>query len=538
MTDERRRQVEAYHDDSKHHPERFAPGPGGLDWATQPDPFRAYMGAPRLELPLAGDGGPAFSAIRAGERPAPARVDLPHLGTLLALSLGLSAWKVDGEARWALRCNPSSGNLHPTEGYLVTAGCPGLEGGVYHYHSQDHCLEQRGRDLEAAGAPAEADGVVFALTSIHWREAWKYGLRAYRYCQHDVGHALGALAYAAATLGWRVAPLGWSDPELAALLGLDRAADFDPEEPEAPDLAVWIGPEPARAAIVDTWLERPRAYVGTANRLSPGHRRWPGIEQVHRACWREAAVPRAPAALTPLPPLGRLDGDQDAAALIRQRRSAVAFDGQTPMPRAAWLARLDALLPRPGTPPFDAWGEPPHVSLILFVHRIEQVPPGLYVLVRAPGHRERLRERLSPAWSWTPLQGAPAHLGLYRLVEGDARHAARALACHQDIASDGAFAVAMLADVETGLAQGPWGYRALFWECGLIGQALYLEAEAAGMRGTGIGCFFDEAVHDLLGLQDGRWQSLYHFTLGRPVEDTRLRTEPPYAHVGARPAGV
>jgi hypothetical protein len=29
---------------------------------------------------------------------------------------------------------------------------------------------------------------------------------------------------------------------------------------------------------------------------------------------------------------------------------------------------------------------------------------------------------------------------------------------------------------------------------------LYLEAEAAGVRGTGIGCFYDDPVHDVLGL--------------------------------------
>ena len=58
---------------------------------------------------------------------------------------------------------------------------------------------------------------------------------------------------------------------------------------------------------------------------------------------------------------------------------------------------------------------------------------------------------------------------------------------------------------------------------------LYLEAEAAGIRGTGIGCFFDDAVHSLFGFGDSRFQSLYHFTLGGPVEDTRLRTGAPYA---------
>ncbi|WP_243750910.1 hypothetical protein [Paraburkholderia sp. BL10I2N1] len=62
---------------------------------------------------------------------------------MFELSLGLSAWKSYGAERWALRCNPSSGNLHPTEGYLMCATLPGLSGGVYHYLSRDHVLEHR-----------------------------------------------------------------------------------------------------------------------------------------------------------------------------------------------------------------------------------------------------------------------------------------------------------------------------------------------------------------------------------------------------------
>ncbi len=46
--------------------------------------------------------------------------------------------------------------------------------------------------------------------------------------------------------------------------------------------------------------------------------------------------------------------------------------------------------------------------------------------------------------------------------------------------------------------------------------------------GTGIGCFFDDGVHALLELTDRRFQSLYHFTVGVPVDDTRLTTRPAY----------
>ena len=62
---------------------------------------------------------------------------------------------------------------------------------------------------------------------------------------------------------------------------------------------------------------------------------------------------------------------------------------------------------------------------------------------------------------------------------------------------------------------------------------LYLEATAAGVSGTGIGCFFDDAVHETLGI-DGKameWQSLYHFTVGTAIEDPRIATEPAYGHL-------
>ena len=67
-----------------------------------------------------------------------------------------------------------------------------------------------------------------------------------------------------------------------------------------------------------------------------------------------------------------------------------------------------------------------------------------------------------------------------------------------------------------------------------MGQLLYLEAEAAGLRGTGIGCFFDDEVHRAIGLVDPSWQSLYHFTVGGPVDDPRLQTGPAYADEGER----
>ncbi|NMG46345.1 nitroreductase, partial [Aromatoleum toluvorans] len=136
--------VRAYHERSKHRPERYAPGPGRLDWANQPDPWRTWDGAPRTALPLAADGlATRHAALRRGELTPPAPFDRAHLGILFELSLALSAWKEFAGSRWALRCNPSSGNLHPTEGYLIAPSLPGIAAGVHHYLSREHALEQR-----------------------------------------------------------------------------------------------------------------------------------------------------------------------------------------------------------------------------------------------------------------------------------------------------------------------------------------------------------------------------------------------------------
>ena len=520
--------VLAYHEGSKHHLDRYAPGPGGLNWVTQPDPFRRFAGAPQVDLPLLVDGLPARWDDLFRPHGVPARAfDLDTLAALLQLSLGLSAWKAHAGSRWALRCNPSSGNLHPTEGYLISPALPGLAAGVFHYQPEQHYLERR-----AAAPLFWSGGVLVALTGIHWREAWKYGLRAYRYCQHDCGHAIAAVAYAAAALGWRASVLaGWGDAALATLLGLDRPDDFADAEPESPEIALWVGPEPPPADLSPRALAHGLSFSGHANRLSHSRIEWPGIEEVKRAAERPNGISLSPFRPPARPPTVESDCRASAATLIRQRRSAVAFDGVTSLAAERWFGMLDALLPRPNVPPLDSWPWPPRVHPLLFAHRIDGVAPGLYLLARKAEALAELRKALHGGWDWSRVERAPEHLPLYRLTVGDARDAARTISCHQDIAADSCFAVGFLTEFAGPLQDAPWAYRELFWETGLLGQILYLEAEAAGIRATGIGCFFDDALHRLLGLDGLAWQSLYHFTVGGPVEDRRVRSLPPYAHL-------
>jgi len=539
--------VHRYHERSTHHPDRYARGPGLLDWANQPEPFRTWAGAPVVELPLAADDRESsWSNLHDPGAIAPCSLDRASLGSFLELALGVTAWKEHGGSRWALRANPSSGNLHPTEGYALVPAAPGLPPGLYHYLSRDHVLERRSKpspaSAEVLGRLLPGGAFLVGLASIHWREAWKYGERAFRYCQHDVGHALASLRYAAAALGWSARLLeAPGDDDVSALLGLDRDGDFAAvaaADREHSDGLVAVAPLSVIDAAVegvgsglDTLREslRDGDWVGRPNALSPQHVEWPAIDDVEVATHK----PRRTVILRDFVwpgPEGSAVGPGDASPaihLIRTRRSAVAMDGVTALSATAFFAMLERLLPRRGIPPWDVLPWAPRVHPVFFVHRIDGLTRGLYLLERTPGALEILRKALRPSFAWEHPEGCPAGLPLFRLETGDTRPLARFASCHQEIASDSAFVVTMLADCRD-LDDGPWWYRHLHWEAGVLGQALYMEAEAAGVRGTGIGCFFDDVVHEALGTGDRRFRDLYHFTVGGAVDDRRLATTPGY----------
>jgi len=531
--------VLAYHERSKHHFGRYARSLGYLDWSTQPDPFRRYAGAPLIRLrhlPL--EPSPSWAALHQPGAIEPAPVGLANLSRFFKDALALSAWKAFGGERWALRVNPSSGNLHPTEGYLLIGAVEGLHDrpAVYHYAPAEHGLELRAEmdaDLwRRLVAPLPEDAFLAGLSSIHWREAWKYGERAYRYCHQDIGHALGTLRYAAALLGWKLTALPTpSSADVARLIGLEGSTGPEAEEPEL--LAV-VHPgtatgQPATAELDPVAVESlsTLSWTGEANVLSPAHVPWEVIEEVAEACRK----PRTAAPTTreqaddigpwPEPP------EVPARLLIHRRRSAVAMDGRTGLPASAFWRILAATLP--GRLPFDAYPWPPAVHLLLFVHRVAGVSPGVYIFCRRPTALADLRRAARGDFTWEVPPGTPEGLPLYCLIQADVRAVAARVSCLQDIAGDGVFSLGMLAEFEEPLRRwGAWFYPRLHWECGLVGQTLYLEAEAAGLQATGIGCFFDDPVHRILGLTDRRLQSLYHFAVGGAVIDRRLTTLPPY----------
>jgi SagB-type dehydrogenase family enzyme len=541
--------VIAYHERTKHYFHRYAASLGCMDWATQPDPFRRYPGADlvRLLLPKPGRPLPYWQLYALGEVSSEP-LSPESISLFFRYALSLTAWKRFHETTWSLRANPSSGNLHPTEGYAVLPAIEQLGGApaVYHYAPKEHALERRAI-LDAKAwtqlcAPFPEGSFLVGLSSVHWREAWKYGERAFRYCQHDAGHALASLRIAASALGWGLVLLdGISDSAIAGLFGLSRGEDYGTAEREEPELLALVTSglpltsaqplnEPAAGSIGAQWC-------GRANTLSPEHGvEWPVIDEVAQATRRSESAPITED-FSRFPTEEQLFGIPvrhgllTAETAILGRRSAVAMDGSTAISQEAFFRMLARLIPTRDrrSMPWDAIPWRPRIHLGLFVHRVEGVPRGLYALARDPDKLAALQEVMRREYRWQHLPSCPPGLPLYLLQEGDCRALAATVSCGQHIAGDGAFSLGMIADYRDSLTTyGAAFYRNLFWEAGMVGQVLYLEAEEAGIRSTGIGCYFDDPVHEAFGITSRQWQSFYHFTVGGQVEDTRLTTLPAY----------
>jgi len=533
--------IEDYHERTKHHPHRPARSAGYLDWESEPGPFRRYEGASLIRLPRV-DQDPEGTYMDLFDRK---KIDirpfsLGNIACFLELSLGLSAWKSYGNNSWALRMNPSSGNLHPVEGYLVLPPLVerAIQGGVFHYNAYFHGLEARATFDEPIWPlirRLSPEGFFAALSSIHWREAWKYGERAFRYSHLDMGHAIAAMSFSAALLGWKVTYLNaLSDREVETILGFTKTRWREFEQEEAgPLLFVHPAGETAfpRGMPQDVIREfESLSFAGEPNLLSRRHRDWSVIDEAS-ACTAKPSTREETFRYEDHPCIAKNVPPITGAEIIRKRRSAIAFDARTALARDHFFDILDRTIPRNICAPFDVGIGHTSVHLLIFVHRVTGLEPGLYFLVRGNTDVEAIKQKCRRGFLWKKTQEAPEALPLYILEHGDFRSKAEGASCNQDIASDGAFAVAMIAEFSPHIEQEPYRYRRLHWEAGMIGQVLYLTCEAYGIRGTGMGCFFDDTTHDLLGLRDKSYQDLYHFGAGKPVEDKRIATLPPYGHL-------
>src|SRR5580693_591791 len=485
-----------YHELTKHSAESLQRTQHYLDWANMPNPFRHYEGVRVVDLPV-DPPAPQISALEVLEGKTGntlARDGAEFLSQLMFYSASISASKrvPSTGAIYSLRVNPSSGNLHPTEFHFCTRGLVDWSDGLYHYRPSSHMAEQRATGDFGAKLVNNSAQLIFVLTCIAWREAWKYGDRAYRYCMHDIGHAWQALTLAARAMGCESFAFGhFSDDRVAEQCLL--------HEDEWPMLIVGIHGPSIPVKMLDT--VETILFRGQPNRLSEKQEPYPLIERIHVATKlsTEAAVPSLCESKTPgrgeisLPPL--VSTSRSFGDVVRARRSALDFRGGG---ESIAFSQLATILSTAQERLFADFATARFVHLYLYVHRVDGLTPGVYRY-------------------W------PQNDALELVRSGDQRVMAAGLSLGQSLAGNACVAFSMIADIERAVrAPGDRGYRYVHFEAGAIGHRLYIAAEALGLGATGIGAFFDDEVHRYLELSPEQGQVVYHFAIGHPVPDPRV----------------
>jgi len=612
-----------FQNQTKHgYPHQYAPSKEYLDWKNQPNPYRLFRGSDakavqRLFLSEEMVTNKACSLCGFDEIYKEQEVVRNHstdrtfangselnaqnLSLFMFYSMSLSATKSYKNNNWSLRVNPSSGNLHPCEAYLILDSSSDVFGSleaaqkstsVYLYHPRNHGIQLRtqlpGIDFtkellfETPSNHTNKRFFAVSITSVNYRETWKYGIRSFRYTQLDTGHAINAIRYSASLLGWDCIVMNdhplVTDNLMEKVLGLDQFKGDYEKEKEVHEVILLIDTQPELQLSTNQLLVKNCPVLsskdnaskqllvkgvaegkykidrfGTPNKLCSEHQDWPQMEIINDLCKVEKDENTALFRLAssyPRKPVMHVDQQKISLSpqqIIRQRRSAQSFDGLTCIEtKEDFYSIMEKLLPSryPSIwkclSPFDSMFTMNgcNVHLILFVHRVKGLENGMYFLFRGNEDSDALKKikaDWNPSFEWKKVDDLP----LYMLHPGDLRQFSKLASCIQDIAGDCCFSLAMVTPnfTERIDQKGGQAFKELYQEAGFIGHILYLEAERLNLRATGIGCYFDDTIHEntLLELPDDdyddpfqNYQDLYHFTVGKPVEDKRIRNISPY----------
>ncbi|MCF6155387.1 MAG: SagB/ThcOx family dehydrogenase [Candidatus Brocadia sp.] len=543
--------IREYHEATKHSWEKLYQDRHFLDWANQPSPFRTYLDCPQIDL------GSSFEKMdaplsriwyRNHVKPRNGSITLNTLSTLLYYSMAISAWKSYPDVEsWSLRVNPSSGDLHPTETHLYVYKLKDLPDGAYHYFVKEHQLEQRAAGelvptlWRILGGTSLTPPIIIGLNTIFWREAWKYQSRALRYCYLDLGHAMAAMRVAAHGLGLFVLFIGkFCDNNIRKYLRFD-------EIDERPLLFLALDTkQPVTEMAQKEVQKRSINAVTRTNRLSSIEVDYPLISKGHSLTSEtimsslskrsdenpQKSLFKRGGLYNPLFEKRKNDGFSNEASVsisrknngqfieineatptveyplkwtIRHRRSAIDFDGKTILPLSVFDLLIQ-LLCSTYEADYRIPESQPLIIPYLYVHRVEGLEGGVYYF--DIGNKR-----------------------LCLLSSGDMQYVAKELSLNQDIAGDSSFAISFISNFDYALqTYGNRGYRYIHYEAGFMGQALYLGATATGFDATGIGAFIDDEVHTFLKTPSEQ-QVVYHFTVGKRVDDPRISALPAYNHV-------
>ena len=460
------------HERTKHHPNRLAKSLGYLDWENQPSYYKEYL-VPKIELDYFDINLPYE---RLYTKNPSFEINLKTIGTFLKNSAAINAIKRLYNAQWEVRVNPSSGNLHPEEIYII------FENKITHFNVRDFALEILGEsDKEII-----KNAFLVITSSIPIREAWKYGERALRYCLLDSGHLIASLSFSANLLGFNIKKI-----DHFPFKRIENKTN--PNEEEYIENAFIIYNENYELNL-DEFLNTPLNLKALP--LAKNSIRWNVVYEIFESFEKENYIPKFIDKKIEF-----LPSKFNAQEIIQNRRSALGYLPEF-IDKNILLDMLDKTLPR-NIPPFNANAHFNNIDIVLFVNRVNGLESGIYYY-----SRNNLLKH-----NFTQIEDR-----LFLIEKGDFSEASKFINCTQDLGKFSSVSFSFVADFEK--ITKNYHYKLTLEEAGIVGHILYLEAEAKGIRGCGIGCFFDDLINE--EILNSKLQAVYNFTIGVPLIDERI----------------
>jgi SagB-type dehydrogenase family enzyme len=505
-----------FHEATKHSKVSVEASGHYLDWGNKPRPFKLYTGVPLQDLPTE-FLRPTLNALASISRGVPKErastgMGIDTLAELLFFSAGITRLvKVPGRGTFYMRAAPATGALYPIELYVICRDLEGLESGVYHFCPGDFSLSQlRSGDWTPAlssyaGSRTDisAAPVSIVLTSIAWRNSWKYQARSYRHWFWDGGVIAANLLATANSAGLRSsAVLGFEDEAVNRLLGL-RAR----QEAAIAICPVGVSADASTRSVSGRSPDKelPPLIDPSFIQLSQSEAEYPQVWEAHEASYlrdfsevrawtgpgdEKPSNPAAPSSdrsypLDPSRP--RPDEGPDLAQVILRRGSTRRFS-----PEPVTFEQLSNVLYHSTRGvQLDLPGQTTLLDVYLISNAVKDLPNGSYRFDRVSGSLEQLR------------------VGEFREIGGY-------LCLEQQLFTGASFVVFLMTELAKVLRLlGDRGYRAAQFEAGVVVGRMYLASYAQGMGASGT-TFYDDAVTEFFSPRAAETTPMMALGIGIP----------------------
>ena len=506
-----------YHEETKHSEISIRYSHHVMDWGDKPNPFKVYRSLPQVLLPsdVFRPKSGAFKALtklkfEKNRKP----IDVATLAGILFFSGGLTRESKLPFGTYHMRAAPATGALYPIEIYVVNGDIDGLKAGVYHFGPADFALT-RLRDGDYRAELSSATGnqesltsspVILVLTSLAWRNAWKYQSRSYRHWFWDSGVLTSNLLATAASAKLDAQlVMGFSDRSVDKLLCLE-------EGKEASIVLISLGRDSnimASQSTQDVSEFKPEMLSLSRNEMT-----YDAIWKMHEASslyeaedvrsWtqgtREIPLPKETVSndIVTYPLIVERGGDSLQEPTLEEvilRRGSTRRFSSSPIS----FGQLSEIIINSTTPlPMDFLDEKntTNVHIYFIANAVEGLPSGAYYF-----NRERMR--------------------LAQIKQGELRKISGYLCLDQPLFSVASVVFFLMTDLNVMLNRyGNRGYRASQFEAGVVAGNIYLSAYAVGIGASG-STFYDDSVTEFFSPHAAEKSTMIAVGIGNP--DYRAR---------------